>query len=599
MSFFDRTGAAVRDIKMDDIVDNIVLERPEFVDESKVAAANAAAGLGAEAEEEEGAETGLRHPVEQATVLALCLDVANSNPRDGITGDEMAPYIDAVVAAPMNWMVHSSALLERSWLECESLKRRERGIFQIQALVDQHTTRLTLTQSSAAAIEAADPAERRLRFLHAVAYPPRWELRRDLAQRYAGFGAFATAAEIYEELGLWEEVVDCFKVLERFGRAERLLRKQLEANGGMANATPRMLTSLGDVTQDPTFYERAWEVSRGRYARAQVNLGSYHLGKGKMAEARDAYLLALAVKPLQPDIWFRLGAITMRLKEWDTSLNAFSNAVMQVPDAAEAWGNVGAIHMQKDDYESAYPALQEGLKHMRRNWRMWENQFITTVNLGKYGEGLYICHQLLDMRDARAAERNQKQGTHGGVVGSGARDDKKGAAKRPEFNVKYLGILVKRIAVENDAGRELSHDRLLERLGALLDRAVNELPSNPVLWEILSLYHARLGDAEKLLDCRARQCRAAQGVARWEREADPTNEVVACLIKYARAVLSYAASAQVYEAKMYLASSLRRVNERLADPGALLQLKELREKVEAKLEAGQETTTELPNETEL
>lgn len=52
-------------------------------------------------------------------------------------------------------------------------------------------------------------------YLHALAYPPQWELRRDLAERYAGMGVVASAADLYEGLGMWDEVVECYKVLVR------------------------------------------------------------------------------------------------------------------------------------------------------------------------------------------------------------------------------------------------------------------------------------------------------------------------------------------------------------------------------------------------
>jgi hypothetical protein len=44
--------------------------------------------------------------VDLCTVLALCLDVQNSNPRDGLTNEQMSPYVDRVLRAPSNWMVY-------------------------------------------------------------------------------------------------------------------------------------------------------------------------------------------------------------------------------------------------------------------------------------------------------------------------------------------------------------------------------------------------------------------------------------------------------------------------------------------------------------
>lgn len=44
--------------------------------------------------------------VDLAIILGLCLDVRNSNPRDGLTNEQMTPYIARVLRQPgCNWMV--------------------------------------------------------------------------------------------------------------------------------------------------------------------------------------------------------------------------------------------------------------------------------------------------------------------------------------------------------------------------------------------------------------------------------------------------------------------------------------------------------------
>lgn len=117
------------------------------------------------------------------------------------------PYITRVLEVPKNWMVHSTALLERSWLEYEKRRTADRAllqvtaisittdlyifiltfllcVLQIQALLDQHTTRLTVTQASYAAVEDASPVQDRLAFVHALVYPAQYELKADLADKY-------------------------------------------------------------------------------------------------------------------------------------------------------------------------------------------------------------------------------------------------------------------------------------------------------------------------------------------------------------------------------------------------------------------------------
>ena len=51
---------------------------------------------------------GSLHPIDQAVILSLCLDVENSNPQDGLTYEEMFPYVTRVLKIAQNWMIHST-----------------------------------------------------------------------------------------------------------------------------------------------------------------------------------------------------------------------------------------------------------------------------------------------------------------------------------------------------------------------------------------------------------------------------------------------------------------------------------------------------------
>ena len=48
--------------------------------------------------------------------------------------------------------IYSTALLQRAWAEFERSHARDRAALQLQALLDQHTTKLTYTQSTAEVI---------------------------------------------------------------------------------------------------------------------------------------------------------------------------------------------------------------------------------------------------------------------------------------------------------------------------------------------------------------------------------------------------------------------------------------------------------------
>lgn len=316
--------------------ENILLERVKFV------------------EDEENRHYALSE-LDLSILLALCLDVKNDNPMDGLTAEQMGGYLERILHQHDDWMIYATALLERAWLECERTHARERAILQIQALSDQHTNRLTMTQSTfKAAVEDSAPPQERLRNLHHIVYPPRWAMLRDLAERYAKIGVVTSAAEIFADLELWDEVVECYRIAGKENQAEKIVRQRLaEAE------TPRMWAALGDLTKDPECFEKALEISNGRFASARVALGVYYFEKGDLQAAKDAYQEALKVKPLQPQVWFRLGTVSMCLDDWDTALAAFTEVVQQELEEGDAWANIAAIHMHNKDPASAYPALVE------------------------------------------------------------------------------------------------------------------------------------------------------------------------------------------------------------------------------------------------
>ena len=82
--------------------------------------------------------------LQQTILLALCLDVKNKNPMDGLTAEEMGAFLECVLQQHDDWMVYATGLLERAWLVCERNHTRERAILQIQALVDQRSNRYGL-----------------------------------------------------------------------------------------------------------------------------------------------------------------------------------------------------------------------------------------------------------------------------------------------------------------------------------------------------------------------------------------------------------------------------------------------------------------------
>lgn len=317
---------------------------------------------------------GALHEVDQAIIMALCLDVENNNPKDGLTTEEMFPYLQRVLDSPKNWMIHSTALLERSWLEYEKRRTADRAMLQIQALLDQHTTRLTITQASYEAIEQSAPAHERLQFLHCIIYPAQYELKRDLAFRYLRCQVFSSALNLFVELELWDEVVKCYQLLQKPHRAELVVRERLKMG-----ETPYMLTSLADLTGDPTFYERAWVLSNCRFARAKRSLARLCFDKSDFSGCCQHMDAALHVQPMVADAWYLKGIACMRLEDWTGALESFTRCVQQDMEVGEAWANLGAVHMKLKQYNSARSSLEEAARHKSNDWRILENLMMVSL----------------------------------------------------------------------------------------------------------------------------------------------------------------------------------------------------------------------------
>jgi len=233
------------------------------------------------------------------------------------------------------------------------------------------------------------PAQVRLQYIHALSSPPRWHLESELAYAWASVGSLVSALDIFKRLRLWAEVALCLASSAAAGdedgrgsggeeKARAVLRWQLYQSGassasdpGAGNdeevdisdlkagdftgpernpppaGAPRVFCILGDIENDPQHYERAWELSKGRFARAQKSLGEYYLRQKDLAKARNAYKLAVTANRFSPELWSRLGDISLRLGAFSDAAEAFGRAISAAGDAvggedARTWSNLGS-----------------------------------------------------------------------------------------------------------------------------------------------------------------------------------------------------------------------------------------------------------------
>ncbi|GMH61521.1 hypothetical protein TrRE_jg6929, partial [Triparma retinervis] len=360
-----------------------------------------------------------------------------------------------------------------------------RAVLQIQALVDQHEQKLTITQSTyKAAIEDSKGAEERLSNLHRIVYPPRWGIKKDLGERYAKMGILTSAAEIFEGLHLWDEVVECYTHAGKKGLAEEVVRRELEKK-----PTPRMYAALGDITDDEECYKRSWELSGGKYARAMAAMGRMSFDKGEFRKCYDCMVVATRVKPLSPSAWFLLGSVSMRLEEFKTALRAFSCVVQQVPEDCDAWANVAAVHIHNKNPESAYPALCESLRFRRQNWRVWINKLYCCMDLGKWDEAVQAVHTLLDFKTQKSTMKDIPD------------MDERVVKALVHETVKGLEGCVRGGKGKED-GEYQARVKSCERVGEMLGRISSVVKTEGWVWEAYADFNERMGRGEnKVVDC--------------------------------------------------------------------------------------------------
>jgi tetratricopeptide (TPR) repeat protein len=548
--------------------------------------------------------------LDQSILLALCLDVKNSNPADGLTGEEMGAYLSRVLCHSDDWMVYSTGLLERAWLEFERNHTKERSILQMQALADQHTNQLTITQSTRASIEESSPVQDRLLNLHSIVYPPRWHMLRDVAERYAALGIVTSAAELFAEIEYWDGVVACYRRAGKNNKAEEIVRERLAIS-----ETPRMWAVLGDITNDPTHYEKAIELSNGRFSTAYINLGQYYFDRDDLEKSAVNYRKSLKLRSHAPAVWFRLGTISMRLEDWDSALVAFTEVVQQQPDEHEAWANVAAVHMHNRNAALAYPALVEvrsfatntfyvcvakqnsptryptntyiicthttivsssssssssqSLKQNRNNWRVWVSKLYTCLDLGKFDEAVQACLVILDFRKSQSVngvpelEEKCVRAIVGGVISNFMTNKQ---------NATQVGAL--------EASR-----RSLARVLELLER-LSANSKESWIFETIAYFHSQVGQDEQVLENLMKEYRSLQSVRGWEKDDAQVVKVCQAVTQIVR--LQADSKENVAKSKFLVSGVVKRVKQSRIDmtnvPEEIVRLEQLLEELGSKSE---------------
>lgn len=484
-------------------------------------------------------------PLDSIILLATASSTTNTSPQDGLTREETLPYATRVLAGgSTNWQIYTQALIVRSRIEGYRSRTTERGLLQLQAIVDQVIAETTSeaahqpqetgqeqSQTSATTFlpqpksSESAPVSERLQYVHLLASPTRWKLESELADRWVSLGGLRTALEIYERLQMWAEVALCWAAQDREDKAKQIIRQQLyvsesndaseetvDVNGDVVsskegrterdplpNDAPRLFCILGDIEKSVTAYERAWEISNCRYARAQRSLGKHYFAIKELKKADEAYTKSLKINPQNHGIWFALGCVRLQLEDWTGAADTFARAVQIEEKDAESWSNLAAALLRlapvaspeqtttptrelseeeetedqspetpKPDPQKhireAFAALKRAASLKRDSYRIWQNLLHVSVQLSPppYTDIIIAQTRLIDLLSKTQGEKSIDipivEGLVAHLIGTSPPTNRKAEAnnthhsdpspnpkKTPGFERMLLDLILKRI----------------------------------------------------------------------------------------------------------------------------------------------------------
>jgi tetratricopeptide (TPR) repeat protein len=356
----------------------------------------------------------LLFPLDSIILLATASSIQNTSPVDGLTREETLPYATRVLeGGSSNWQVYTQALLVRSRIEGYKSRTIERGLLQLQAVVDQVITETTTSAPPAAhqqppeppqsptsaptsaptstptsaptsgksepapqlrsdavapttflpkprnASESASVAER-LKYIYQLHPPLRWELEAELAARWTNIGGLKTALEIYQRLQMNAEVALCLAATDREAEATETLRYLLFVDAGNDRIDQLKAQGQGLPTDAP---------------RLLCILGD-------ITSVPNYYSLAWQVSNQTYTRAQRsLGKVFIKARNFEKAVEAYQLALSRGQLDHPTWFALGCVQLEMQEYSGAVESFRRCVTIEDQDAEAWSNLAVALLRL--------------------------------------------------------------------------------------------------------------------------------------------------------------------------------------------------------------------------